>query len=103
MYPTRALATALLFVSAASGADPAVWPQWRGPTRDGAVAGAAWPEKLEGDALKEIWRVEKLGPSYSGPIVSKDRVFTTQTVDKKSEVVTAHDRKTGKELWKASW
>src|SRR5581483_10920814 len=25
------------------------------------------------------------------------------TVDKKAEVVTAHDRRTGKELWRASW
>ncbi len=103
MYPVRALATALLIVSTASAADPGVWPQWRGPTRDGVVTGPAWPDKLGGDALKQVWRVEKLGPSYSGPIVAKDRVFTTQTVDKKTEVVTAHDRKTGKELWKTSW
>ena len=79
------------------------WPQWRGPNRDGIVTGPAWPGKIAGDALKPVWRVDDLGPSYSGPIVTKDRVFTTQTVDKKTEVVTAHDRKTGKELWKASW
>lgn len=103
MYPVRAFATALLIVSTASAADPGVWPQWRGPTRDGVVTGPAWPDNLGGDALKQVWRVEKLGPSYSGPIVAKDRVFTTQTVDKKTEVVTAHDRKTGKELWKTSW
>ena len=103
MYPVRTLAVALLFVSTASAADPAVWPQWRGPTRDGVVTGPAWPAKLEGDTLKQVWRVEKLGPSYSGPVVAADRVFTTQTVDKKTEVVTAHDRKTGKELWKTSW
>jgi outer membrane protein assembly factor BamB len=84
-------------------AAPADWPQWRGPTRDGVAAGPAWPDKLGGDALKQLWRIENLGPSYSGPVVSADRVFTTQTVDKKTEVVTAHDRKTGKELWRASW
>ena len=39
MYPVRALATALLIVSTASAADPGVWPQWRGPTRDGVVTG----------------------------------------------------------------
>lgn len=103
MYAGCTLASALLFVSIASAADPAVWPQWRGPTRDGIVDAAAWPEKLEGDSLKQVWRVEKLGPSYSGPVVAGDRVFTTQTVEKKTEVVTAHDRKTGKELWKTSW
>jgi outer membrane protein assembly factor BamB len=86
-----------------TGGAEAVWPQWRGPTRDGVVAGTAWPEKLEGDALQQIWRIENLGPSYSGPIVASDRVFTTQTIDRKTEVATAHDRKTGKELWRASW
>ncbi|MBP3956538.1 PQQ-like beta-propeller repeat protein [Gemmata sp. G18] len=103
MYPIRALAAVLLLTSLAPAADPAEWPQWRGPARDGTVTGPAWPDKLEGGALERVWRVEKLGPSYSGPIVATDRVFTTQTVDKKTEVVTAHDRKTGKELWKASW
>lgn len=92
-----------LIVGTAVAAEPAVWPQWRGPSRDGFVNGPAWPNTLAGDALKQTWRVEKLGPSYSGPIVAADRVFTTQTVNKKTEVVTAHDRKTGKELWKASW
>ncbi|MDY3562399.1 PQQ-binding-like beta-propeller repeat protein [Gemmata sp. JC673] len=103
MNPIRAFAFVLLLALPVAGAEPEVWPQWRGPTRDGLVAGAPWPNKLEGDALKRVWRVENLGPSYSGPIVTADRVFTTQTVDKKAEVVTAHDRKTGKELWKASW
>ncbi len=97
------LLVALLLTSTSLAAEPATWPQWRGPTRDGAVAGPAWPNTLQGDSLKQLWRVENLGPSYSGPIVSVDRVFTTQTVDKKSEVVTAYDRKTGKELWTATW
>jgi outer membrane protein assembly factor BamB len=87
----------------ATAAEPATWTQWRGPNRDGSVRGPAWPDKISGEALKLVWRVEKLGPSYSGPIVAADRIFTTQTVDKKMEVVTAYDRKTGKELWKTSW
>lgn len=78
------------------------WPQWRGPTRDGRFAGPAWPERLQGDSLKLLWRVP-LGPSYSGPIVAADRVFVTQTRDKKEEIVQALDRKTGKELWRAQW
>lgn len=95
----------LLPADAASAEAPkaSLWPQWRGPTRDGIVTGVAWPDTLQGDSLKQTWKVEKLGPSYSGPVVAEDRVFTTQTIDKKTEVVTAHDRKTGKELWRASW
>ncbi len=49
-----------------------------------------------------MWRAE-LGPSYSGPIVSGDRVFTTETKDKKLEVVTAFDRITGRQIWRVQW
>lgn len=78
------------------------WPQWRGPNRDGQFTGPVWPEKLGTNRLQRTWRVE-LGPSYSGPIVSGDHVFTTESKDKKFEVATAFDRQTGKELWRAQW
>lgn len=100
---THRLVPAFLVFALAPALPAADWPQWRGPTRDGQVAGPAWPDTLKGDALKQVWRVADLGPSYSGPVVAADRVFTTETVDKKTEVVTAFDRKTGKELWKAKW
>ena len=83
-------------------AELSTWPQWRGPHRDGQVSGPAWPEKLDTNHLRQVWRVE-LGPSYSGPIVGADRVFTTESKDKRFEVVTALDRSTGKELWRAQW
>ena len=88
-------------VTGADAAD-AHWPQWRGPSRDGHFIGTAWPEKLDTNHLRQLWRVE-LGPSYSGPIVLGDLVFTTETKDKKFEVVTAFNRTTGKELWRAQW
>lgn len=79
-----------------------IWPQWRGPTRDGQARGPAWPANLKRDCLKQRWRLE-LGPSYSGPIVASDRVFVTETRDRKTEMVRALDRKTGKEVWRAEW
>jgi outer membrane protein assembly factor BamB len=85
-----------------AAAPPATWPQWRGPGRDGHVAGPPWPATLQGQALQRLWRVE-LGPSYSGPVVAADRVFVTETRDKSVEVVRALDRATGKELWRAQW
>lgn len=100
----RTLFALVLFATgSALAADdkPATWAQWRGPTRDGVVSGPAWPDKF--DKLTKVWSATDLGPSYSGPIVSADRIFTTETVDKKFEVVKAFDRKTGKELWKAKW
>jgi len=101
MMKTMLTTLLTIFFNAAllSSAD---WPQWRGPTRDGQFTGATWPDKLDTNHLKQAWRVE-LGSSYSGPIVSGERVFTTETMDKKFEVVTAFDRKTGKELWRAQW
>lgn len=78
------------------------WPQWRGPSRDGQWTGPAWPDRLSKDSLKLLWRIP-LGPSYSGPIVSEELVFTTETKNKESEVVVALDRKTGKERWRAEW
>ena len=98
------LLSAILFGSAT--AEPEVgptWTQWRGPTRDGQLGKVPdWPSKLGKESLKLLWRVE-LGPSYSGPVVASDRVFVTETVGGKEEVVKALDGKTGKELWKASW
>ncbi|MGV3757214.1 MAG: PQQ-binding-like beta-propeller repeat protein [Verrucomicrobiota bacterium] len=94
---------ASLIATTLSAADvAATWLQWRGPTRDGLVTGTKWPEKLDAEHLKQTWRVP-LGPSYSGTVVTADKVFTTETKDKKFEVVHAYDRKTGKELWTAQW
>jgi len=94
----------VVIVAAGSGASQKtdLWPQWRGPSRDGQVPGPAWPTTLKGDALKLLWRVP-LGPSYSGPIVVHDRVFVTETKDKSVEIVRALDRANGKELWQARW
>lgn len=88
--------------SLAVAGDVVTWPQWRGPERTGTIEAAAWPDKLEGDHLQKVWRIE-LGSSYSGPIVASDRVFVTETRDAKTEHVQALDRKTGKSLWEASW
>ena len=78
------------------------WPQWRGPSRDGQARGPKWPDRLEKGNLEPLWRVP-LGPSYSGPIVTDELVFTTETKNKESEVVRALDRRTGKECWRAEW
>ena len=78
------------------------WRQWRGPKRDGQVSGVAWGEKLDGEHLQVLWRKE-MGPSYSGPLVVGDRVFVTETRDKREEVVRALDRATGEQVWESGW
>jgi len=82
--------------------DRLTWPQWRGPRRDARCAGPTWPAAVDAKSLKRLWKV-KLGPSYSGPIVSPDIVYTTESENNENEVVRAYDRDTGKELWKAKW
>lgn len=99
--PLATLVIALRIADPTCAADP-TWPQWRGPTRDGQFTGPTWPAKLDTNHLRQTWRVE-LGPSYSGPIVAGDRVFTTESKGKKFEVVLALDRNTGKELWRVQW
>ena len=79
-----------------------IWDQWRGPTRDGLVSGVEWPSSLSDKSLTRLWRVE-LDSSYSGPIVSESTVFVTGTRNKKTEVVTALDRKTGDKRWEVEW
>ncbi len=78
------------------------WNQWRGPSRDGEFRGAKLPEKLDDSNLTQLWRIE-MGPSYSGPLVTEDRVFVTETKDKTYEVVTAIDRKSGEIAWQSQW
>lgn len=99
--PLFAILIALAGVSVANDTQ-ATWPQWRGPMRDGQIATAKWPESLDEDHLKQMWRQE-LGPSYSGPLVDADHVYTTETRDSKLEVVTALNRETGEEVWSTSW
>ena len=85
-----------------SSAGP-TWPQWRGPQRDGTVdTGVPWPATLDPSVLRSRWEVD-LAPSYSGPIVWGDRVYVTETVDRKQEVVKAIDRETGTLVWKNEW
>lgn len=78
------------------------WPQWRGPDRDCRVAKSAWQTSLDETTLRKSWSVP-LGPSYSGPIVTEDAVFVTETRDRSHEVVRALDRKNGQELWATEW
>ncbi len=98
---TLASAAALLLFAPAGSAE-STWPQWRGPTRDGQVTGKAWPDSLDESHLTQLWRAE-LGPSYSGPIVAEDRVFVTETIDRKTERATALSRTNGRTLWQAEW
>jgi outer membrane protein assembly factor BamB len=79
---------------------PADVTQWRGPNRDGVVAGftepAAWPEQLN-----QRWKIE-VGLGYATPLVVGNRVyvFSRQADD---EVMSAIDADSGKVLWRTGY
>ena len=100
--PTLFLAYVLAGVGFAGEITPTDWPQWRGPTRDSQVVDAQWPNSLDENHLELSWEVAH-EPSYSGPVVVGNRVFTTETEKKKNEVVYAYDKITGEELWRTEW
>lgn len=77
------------------------WLSWRGPNRDSKLEGQAWPATLTESNFKMVWSVP-FGDSYSGPIVTADSVFTTETISG-NERVTCVDRKTGETRWSKEW
>lgn len=84
-----------------SAADRDVWLNWRGPNRDSVLPGAAWPDSLDENHLKLVWS-QPFSDSYSGPLVTDQYVFTTETVDG-SERVTCLDRVSGETKWSKEW
>jgi outer membrane protein assembly factor BamB len=89
-----------LVVLLAAGASAADWPQWRGPGRDGLVAGLAaraeWPA-----SLKQAWRVG-VGLGHSSPLVAGERVYAF-TREGGEEVVQAVELATGKRIWRQGY
>ena len=103
IFPTRLPRFLLLLPMLCSSLMAAEsWDQWRGPNRDGRISGAKWPTGLDEARLKKRWQLP-LGPSYSGPVMNAERVFITETVDKKREQVTAVRRSAGSVVWKRDW
>jgi len=97
--------TALIFLSASGTWQPVTaadvhWPGWRGPGRDGWVAGfqppARWPERLE-----RVWQVE-VGSGYATPVVSGGRVYQ-HARQGDDEVVWCFDIETGAVKWRRSY
>ena len=88
----------LLALSVSAGAS-SQWPQWRGPSRDGAVPAASTPKWPE--TWKRAWRTD-VGEGYSSPVVSGGRVFVHSRKDP-DELVTALDVATGKVVWQAKY
>lgn len=81
--------------------DSEAWQNWRGPNRDGMLAGQTWPDSLDENSLKSLW-AKDLGDSYSGPVLTETSVFTTESSGGK-ERVYSFDRSNGDLQWKYEW
>jgi len=92
------LAVSTFIPSYALGAD---WNQWRGPNRDSQLAESEWPDALNG-RMELLWE-KPHAPSYSGPVTQDGVVFTTETIGKKTEKVTAYKLETGELVWDKEW
>ena len=100
--PLIAVLVALFFVVAAWAED---WPQWRGPTRDGAWTEQGVLKTFPLGGLKFRWRMA-VGPGLSSPIVAEGRVFLTDvrlTRPLTKERVLCFEAGTGKPLWTYSY
>lgn len=84
----------MLFIGQAVADD---WPQWRGPNRDGKVAGFAAPQAWP-KALTQKWRVI-VGAGDASPALVGDKlyVFTRQGDEEVTLCLNAAD---GKEVWR---
>ena len=92
-------AAAILPVRAWQAAPPAGWPQWLGPSRNGAVE-APGALSRPGLRLAEAWR-RPLGFGVAAVVVSEGRAFTTAT-DGESDVAVAYSATDGREVWRVT-
>ena len=98
---SRMVSFAWIVTTAVALADD--WPQWRGPQRDGQWRETGIVERFQSEQLPLRWRVP-VGSGYSGPTVSKGRVYVTdRLLDPQRERVLCFDMDTGKELWKFTY
>ncbi len=75
------------------------WPNWRGPSFNGASPERNLPVTLS-KTNGVRWAAELPGPSAATPIIWGDRVFVSST-DAKAKTLLAIglDRRTGRQLW----
>lgn len=92
-----AFALCMISISCTQQSQPIA--QWRGPNRDGIYPEknllAAWPEN--GPEL--LWSFEEIGPGFSSPVVTNDRIFINGVVDSTSTIFCFD--LSGKLIWKA--
>lgn len=78
--------------------EPADWPQWRGPRRDGVSAETGLLKDWPANGPPLAWTATGAGEGYSSFAVANGRAFTLGARGD-TEYVIAFDAATGKRLW----
>jgi RNA polymerase sigma factor (sigma-70 family) len=76
-----------------------LWPQWRGPNRDGVVQGVTVPPKWP-RTLTEEWQVP-VGKGVASPVVAGGRIYVFTRPKDDDEVLLCLDLHSGKENWRS--
>ena len=78
------------------------WPGWRGPSAQGYVKGAGYPDTWS-STENVLWRVSVPGEGNSSPIIWRDRIFltTSRTGGRKLSLLSFR-RTDGKMLWETA-
>ena len=91
-------ATSVEMISA-SGEAQKYWPGWRGPSRQGYVQGAGYPDRWS-DTDNVLWKATVPGTGNSSPIVWGDRIIVATSYDDgRRKSIVAFSRRDGKRMW----
>jgi outer membrane protein assembly factor BamB len=88
----------LALASQAMAQTAALWPQWRGPNRDGISKETGLLKQWPADGPPLVWKATGAGAGYSSFSISDGRLYTMGLRGDR-EYVIAFDIATGKEAW----
>ncbi|MBS0201517.1 MAG: PQQ-like beta-propeller repeat protein [Planctomycetes bacterium] len=97
MHRSAIFLCVLLGVWPLHAAEPASWPNWMGPRRDGISREVGWSTKWPDDGLPVVWTKE-IGIGFSSISIAAGRLYTLGFVDGE-EVVWCLNPANGNELW----
>ena len=100
LAPRLAGATLLVVLTTAALAAPGDWPEFRGPSRDGASMETGLLQDLPPGGPPLVWKATGLGIGYSTVSVVGNRIYTIGE-DSEASSVVALNAADGKKVWSA--
>ncbi len=88
----------LTLASQAMAQTAALWPQWRGPNRDGISKETGLLKQWPADGPPLVWKAAGAGRGYSSFSIADGKLYTMGLRGDR-EFIVAFDVATGKEVW----